>query len=299
MYSPDLVADICAEIVINATIKKNFPDELIIGEEDGTVIDMSMHQSIQHIFSKAGLNGINVATAADVAQILQPGTVKSPARYWTVDPIDGTKGFIRGDQYAVCIALVDCASGDPIIACMGCPNLTYADYDGVIAVCIKGHGIYCTDLNGTIGLLKPISNLSLNSRLDDAVFTGAFEQTHTKTIEIDTIKKHVCNATVTVRLDSQAKYLILALGLAQVYYRRHQNPGTTAFEAAADYTEAIWDNAPGAAFVVEVGGQVTDFAGNPLKFNEPKPHFTIVGGVLASTLTKEAHERVLGIINTW
>jgi len=27
-------------------------------------------------------------------------------RFWTLDPIDGTKGFLRGDQYAVALALV-------------------------------------------------------------------------------------------------------------------------------------------------------------------------------------------------
>jgi 3'-phosphoadenosine 5'-phosphosulfate (PAPS) 3'-phosphatase len=28
-------------------------------------------------------------------------------RFWTVDPIDGTKGFLRGEQYAVAVALID------------------------------------------------------------------------------------------------------------------------------------------------------------------------------------------------
>ena len=27
-------------------------------------------------------------------------------RFWTLDPIDGTKGFLRGEQYAVALALV-------------------------------------------------------------------------------------------------------------------------------------------------------------------------------------------------
>ena len=27
-------------------------------------------------------------------------------RFWTLDPIDGTKGFLRGEQYAVALALI-------------------------------------------------------------------------------------------------------------------------------------------------------------------------------------------------
>src|SRR5947199_282404 len=29
------------------------------------------------------------------------------AGFWTLDPIDGTKGFLRGHQYAVCLAYIE------------------------------------------------------------------------------------------------------------------------------------------------------------------------------------------------
>lgn len=34
-------------------------------------------------------------------------------RYWALDPIDGTKGFLRGGQYAVALAVSDLA-GHPL-----------------------------------------------------------------------------------------------------------------------------------------------------------------------------------------
>lgn len=40
---------------------------------------------------------------------------------WTLDPIDGTKGFLRGEQYAVCLALL--VDGKAQVSVMGCPNL--------------------------------------------------------------------------------------------------------------------------------------------------------------------------------
>ena len=35
------------------------------------------------------------------------GASSGAGRHWVLDPVDGTLGFVRGDQYAVCLALVD------------------------------------------------------------------------------------------------------------------------------------------------------------------------------------------------
>ena len=43
-------------------------------------------------------------------------------RFWTLDPIDGTKGFLRGEQYAVALALI--VGGEVVVAALACPNLT-------------------------------------------------------------------------------------------------------------------------------------------------------------------------------
>ena len=40
------------------------------------------------------------------AWIDRGGAKEYSTRFWTLDPIDGTKGFLRGDQYAVALALV-------------------------------------------------------------------------------------------------------------------------------------------------------------------------------------------------
>ena len=46
-------------------------------------------------------------------------------RVWALDPIDGTKGFLRGryrgGQYCIALALIE--DGEPIVAVLGCPNL--------------------------------------------------------------------------------------------------------------------------------------------------------------------------------
>jgi 3'(2'), 5'-bisphosphate nucleotidase len=62
---------------------------------------------------------------------------------WTIDPVDGTKGFLRGDQYAVCVSLI--IDSQVKLGVIGCPNLPVDQDDpeakrGCIFVAIKGHG---------------------------------------------------------------------------------------------------------------------------------------------------------------
>jgi len=60
-----------------------------------------------------------------------------------------------------------------------------------------------------------------------------------------------------VRLDSQAKYAVVARGEGDVYLR---------LPTKKDYREKIWDHAGGVLVVEEAGGRVTDIDGKPLEF---------------------------------
>src|SRR4029079_19765798 len=42
-------------------------------------------------------------------------------RYWVLDPVDGTKGFLRKEQYAIALALVE--RGTILLGVLACPNL--------------------------------------------------------------------------------------------------------------------------------------------------------------------------------
>jgi 3'(2'), 5'-bisphosphate nucleotidase len=64
-----------------------------------------------------------------------------------------------------------------------------------------------------------------------------------------------------LRMDSQAKYGILARGDGTVYLR---------LPTKKAYVEKIWDHAAGCILVEEAGGKVTDLAGNPLDFSHGK-----------------------------
>jgi 3'(2'), 5'-bisphosphate nucleotidase len=70
-----------------------------------------------------------------------------------------------------------------------------------------------------------------------------------------------------LRIDSQAKYALLAAGMGALYLRLPP-------ERAPDQREKIWDHAAGVLIVEEAGGLVTDLDGQPLDFS--------VGALLAA-----------------
>jgi hypothetical protein len=69
-------------------------------------------------------------------------------RFWTIDPVDGTSGFIRHQQFAVCLALI--VDGAVELGVIGCPNLgpepaaigeeVVPNGKGVLMVAVRGEG---------------------------------------------------------------------------------------------------------------------------------------------------------------
>jgi 3'(2'), 5'-bisphosphate nucleotidase len=62
---------------------------------------------------------------------------------WTIDPIDGTKGFLRGEQYAVCLSFI--VDSIVQVGVIGCPNLpvnpqSSEEGTGCIFVAVRGQG---------------------------------------------------------------------------------------------------------------------------------------------------------------
>lgn len=292
------MADISAQIIINHRIKSVFSNAVIIGEEDSTEISDSLLLKIKELLSDFSIaKELDLSSKESVEAILRSNEISEDVkRYWTVDPIDGTKGFIRGDQYSICIALIDRETELPLISALGCPNLFFECEIGLLMVSVASVGNFICRPGHNIEHLRRFHKFELQTDLSKATFTGAVVSSHTNPLEIDAIKDNFDNDVPVIRMDSQCKYGLLALNQAHVYYRRHASKDSSARKSwNCDYIEAIWDNAPGYLFVKEAGGQVTDFAGNDLRF-PPSKHFKVVGGILASMLVPELHAKVIKIV---
>jgi 3'(2'), 5'-bisphosphate nucleotidase len=176
------------------------------------------------------------------------------ARYWTLDPIDGTKGFLRGEQYAVALGLIE--NGEVVLGVLGCPNLPFEGGVGALFSALRGEVARERSLWDGAAPEREISVDSITSA-SDARFCESVESAHSNQEESARVAEALGIRTQPYRIDSQCKYAAVARNDASIYLR---------LPARADYHEKIWDHAAGKLIVESAGGRVTDVAGRPLDF---------------------------------
>ena len=156
------------------------------------------------------------------------------AGFWTLDPIDGTLGFLRGGQYAVCLALI--VDGKVKVGVLGCPNLSTTFNDsasarGVLIYGVSGDKAYQTTLDGYSTENSKVCEMHKVDDLAKAKFCESVESGHSSHEEQAQIAKLLGIQTASVRMDSQAKYASLTRGDAEIYLRLPVN---------MKYEEKIW-----------------------------------------------------------
>ncbi len=87
------------------------------------------------------------------------------------------------------------------------------------------------------------------------------EAAHTDLNALDEIAQHLGIGAEAVRMDSQAKYSVLAAGEGELLFRLIS-------PKMPDYKEKIWDQAAGSLVVQEAGGRVSDLDGLDLDFKQ-------------------------------
>jgi 3'(2'), 5'-bisphosphate nucleotidase len=260
--SPVTVADFAVQALTASELQKAFPDASLVGEEDADALrspeESATLEQVQHFVSQE----IPEATEALVCDWIDFGGAEPSARFWTLDPVDGTKGFLRGEQYAVALALIE--DGEVQIAALGCPNLSRASEmeiggEGSLLIAVRGEGCWVQALNGE-GELKALQVSAQDNRSRARLMLSA-EAAHTNLGNMDLIAQQLGIGAEPVRMDSQAKYAVLAAGEGELLFRLIS-------PKSPDYREKIWDQAAGSLVVEEAGGKITDLDGKMLNFND-------------------------------
>lgn len=283
--SPVTVADYGSQALICRALGEAFPDDPVIAEEDSAALREAANAGILEQVVARVAAAVGDANAETVCRwIDRGGTHDHRDRFWTLDPIDGTKGFLRGEQYAVALALV--VDGEVTVAALACPNLPRVpgrgDTAGTVFSAAHGQGAWAWSANGTgerIRLRVSETDDPAAARLCESVESG-----HSSHGAAQRVAGNLGLTAPPVRLDSQAKYAVVARGEADIYLR---------LPTRADYREKIWDHAGGCLVVTEAGGAVTDVAGRPLDFSHGR-RLETNRGVVASN--GRLHERVLAAL---
>lgn len=280
--TPVTLADFGSQAVICRAIGEAFPDDQVVAEEDGAGLEKpDMAERLEKI--TAYTRGIlPEASEESVIDWINLGRGHVGPRFWAIDPIDGTKGFLRGDQYAVAVALIE--EGEVKLGVLACP-LLFADSGeangdkGVLFVGVLGQGVAMSPLYG--GIFKTI-HVAEGSGLIDLPFVESFESSHSDHVLQKEVAESLGSQLPLLRVDGQPKYGMVARGEA-LSYMRFPSP-------AGGYAEKIWDHAAGKIIVEEAGGRVTDMRGHALDFSQG-PEMIKNEGIIAGNTW--VHEKVL------
>jgi 3'(2'), 5'-bisphosphate nucleotidase len=283
--SPVTVADFASQAVVCQRLERAFPGDPVVGEEDAKELrgnEIALRDSVVRAVS-AEVGGD--PGPAPVLSWIDRGNAHADApRYWTLDPIDGTKGFLRGEQYAVALGLIE--QGEVVVGLLGCPNLDDGEGGrGVLFAAARGEGTQRFPLWDVEALAGRSIEVSHPPSVAEARFCESVEKAHSDQGTSAKIAALLGISGEPFRIDSQCKYAAVAEGDASIYLRLPMRKG---------YQEKIWDHAAGMLVVEEAGGRVTDADGKPLDFRHGRT-LARNRGVVA-TSGGPLHDRVIAAI---
>ncbi|MBL4683195.1 MAG: 3'(2'),5'-bisphosphate nucleotidase [Nannocystaceae bacterium] len=283
--SPVTVADFGSQALVCRALGTLLPNDTVVGEEDAADLSGASNAAfrVEVVRRVAEALGQDVPES-DVLHWIDRGRGEADGRFWTIDPVDGTKGFLRGEHYAIALALIE--DGRPVVAALGCPHLSVSPGapPGLLLVACAGQGTFALPLldgSDDVGTAVHTSAIETSAELRLVESVESAHSDHTWSAQLSAA---LGLAAPPVRLDSQAKYAVVCTGGAELYLRR---------PTQRDYVEKIWDHAAGALVVEESGGRVTDLSGAPLDFSRGAT-LSHNRGIVASN--GRIHDRVLNAL---
>jgi 3'(2'), 5'-bisphosphate nucleotidase len=263
--SPVTLADMGIQALAGALLEQYLPDAVLVAEEDADYLRTSAGEDDLEKVTGYVHSFLPHARPGRVCQWIERGKGKpfSLDSFWTLDPIDGTKGFLRGGQYATGLAFIK--NGELELAAIGCPELELQGHKsfgkGVALFAGRGRGCWAASLDDLEDVKRWVRvEVSKCRDIFQARLLDSFDPEHKNEEKSQRIREMLGIKPPPVIMDSMAKQAVLAAGDAEVFFRTlpQKEPG---------HREKIWDVAAGALAITEAGGRVTDLLGQELDFS--------------------------------
>ncbi len=215
-----------------------------------TLADQASHQVIEQALGKLAPE---IPVLSEEGKHLAYSERKAWRQFWLVDPLDGTKEFIkRNGEFTVNIALVE---GQTVVA-----GVVYVPVKGVTYFASKGQGAFKQEGNQAP---QPIT--ASEFRMTDPGLRLVCSRSHLSA-EVEAYLEQF-EAPQTVSMGSSLKLVLVASGEADIYPRL----GPT----------MEWDTAAAQIVVEEAGGQViSQETQAPMIYNKENllnPYFIVFG----------------------
>ncbi|KAK3004237.1 hypothetical protein RJ639_020215 [Escallonia herrerae] len=328
--SPVTVADWSVQATVSWILSKAFGRQnvSIVAEEDVQALSKSnaaglleaVVKTVNDCLAEAPHFGLAApVTSLGTTEVLEAisccnSTGGPTGKFWVLDPVDGTLGFVRGDQYAVALALIE--DGEVVLGVLGCPNypvnkewLSYHNgYRRIISKLTpptskswdKGCVFYARKGSGKAWmqpliyrekrLVWPNSAKQIHvSHIDNpalATFCEPVEKANSSHSYTAGLAHRVGLRNQPLRVYSMVKYAAIARGDAEIFMKF----------ARAGYKEKIWDHAAGVVIIEEAGGVVTDAGGHALDFSKGIYLGGLDRGIIACAGAK-LHEKIIEAVD--
>ncbi|KAL1805536.1 hypothetical protein ACET3Z_028604 [Daucus carota] len=324
--TPVTIADFGVQALVSLELEKLFPSIPLVAEEDSAFLRSNnlANSVLDVVTEKAKISG-KPLTEADVLEAIDRGGKdafvfgSSPATYWVLDPIDGTKGFLKGTEALYVVGLSLVVEGDVVLGVMGCPNWQEEDCSklineiqeykdviaqlGVVMVAHVGCGTWKMRLNDISSNTTNLADSWIRcfvdkySMINEARFCISDSQlweslplsnSFDATIDMENVSENEI-LLLPLCCGSLCKYLMVASGRASVFILRSR----------VDRIIKVWDHAVGIICVQEAGGMVTDWEGSKIDLaadQDDRRALFPSGGVLVTN--RSVHDQILGLISS-
>jgi len=256
-HSPVTIADFCSQAIIARLLMQSFPDDVLVAEEDSTFLRSAADENRIAAVTNYTRLIFPGAESEDVSSWIDRGAGVPTGRFWALDPIDGTKGFVRGDQYVLALALIEAGVVTMGVLALPVMDVNMRPGEGSMAIAVRGQGSWKAELEADMFQRMHVSDCHTPAT---ARILRSYALEHTNPPLLRRFEEQLCMREPGQGMDSQAKSAVIADGGAELILRvlSPQRPG---------YREKIWDQAAGSILVEEAGGRVTDLDGKALDFS--------------------------------
>jgi len=259
--SPVTAADYVLQALVVAGLRARSVDGRVplLGEEHADVLATSGRPDVERIVVDAIRSMLGWRDRAAALRAIDGDEPRAGEPYWTIDPIDGTKGFLLGMQCSVCLARIE--GSRATIGVLGCPRMGPR---GDMSVHTGGPGVIYAAAHG-VGAFECDASGAAQSRLTVDAWSGSsvrWARSLNRSKNAFPSRLEPCIATIgsftNQEMDSQCKYALLARGDCDLVIRMPRAPG---------HSECIWDHASGTLIAEVAGACITDAHGRPLDFS--------------------------------
>jgi 3'(2'), 5'-bisphosphate nucleotidase len=342
-FSPVTIADFAIQALLTATIKAAFPDDAFVGEEDAASLRADLIL-LEHVYeqlhweddedegegedmadggsdqSKVVVVPTSRETMCRLIDECGSGVPKRSGRTWIFDPIDGTKTYVRGELYAINVALL--VDGHQALGVVACPNLSmdaaapllngHIHADGCVAYAVRGHGAFVRPIKGTGDAVETRrlgaeqQRRSSSSSNNNSNGTGTHNGNgNVNKDDIRIVTSHALADSALDRVQEDIadrlgatypyndllpwvlRWVVLAMGFGNATFWVYAKPNRRA---------KPWDHAGAMLIFEESGGHITDVHGRPIDVATGRLMTSNFGFVAAGS--EALHGRILETVKS-